>query len=331
MPDCLIGLGSNVGDRAENIKAAVVALDRHDQLTVEANSRYFETEPIGGPRDQPGFLNSAARLTTSLTPLALLAVLQAIEQRVGRRKDVHWGPRLLDLDLLLYGERQIVESAGATASDTPRLIVPHPRMSFRRFVLEPASEVAGSMCHPIIGRTVFELLDHLNTTSHYVALAGPPGVDCNSVASEVSRRTGCHLVPATKYDATNASESSGSQSGRLSFERQIVMLDGCTSLLRPDNFPDGPVISDFWFDALRVNAQRSLDSSRFAEFELLWTECRQQVGAPRLIVIMNMPTGGDVDHALIEQAFGQGPQLQLGNTNFEQQCDEVEAALQASK
>lgn len=149
-----IGLGSNVGDRASHLNAAVDALRTLPFTRLVAVSSVHETEPVG-PVAQSHYLNAAAVIETSLAPLELLAAMHAIEASRGRRRESEqrWGPRTLDLDLLLYGEER-VEAGGLT--------VPHPRMHERAFVLEPLREIAAAWVvpgHP--GRTVAMLADAL--------------------------------------------------------------------------------------------------------------------------------------------------------------------------
>ncbi len=133
MPLCLIGLGSNLGDRQRWLGEALGRLQRYPCIEVTRQSHCHETLPAGGPDAQPAYLNAAAVIQSSLSPRAVLAVLQRIEADLGRQRIAHWGPRTIDLDLLLYD--------GLTYSDRD-LVIPHPRMAWRRFVLEPAAEVA---------------------------------------------------------------------------------------------------------------------------------------------------------------------------------------------
>jgi len=153
MPTAYIGLGSNLGDREATIRAAVDRLRAHPQIEVTAESTLIETAPVGGPAGQPTFLNGAAALETDLRPHALLRVLKGIERDLGRRPRERWGPREIDLDVLLYGEKVI---------ETSRLTVPHPRLSERRFVLAPLAEIAPHARDPATGRTVRELLESLS-------------------------------------------------------------------------------------------------------------------------------------------------------------------------
>jgi 2-amino-4-hydroxy-6-hydroxymethyldihydropteridine diphosphokinase len=127
-----IGLGSNLGDREATIRSALRELEGQNDIRVVCCSALHETEPVGGPPGQPCYLNAVAELETSLSPRELLGRLLAIEQRHGRQRSVPDGARTLDLDLLLCGERVI---------DEPDLIVPHPRMWERSFVMQPLAEI----------------------------------------------------------------------------------------------------------------------------------------------------------------------------------------------
>lgn len=142
-----IGLGSNLGDRLAYLRAAVDDLAALDGVAVESVSSAYESDPVGYV-DQPPFLNAAATLRCELAPADLLAALMAVEQRHGRQRTTHWGPRTLDLDLLHWGGRII---------DTVDLQVPHPRMLERIFVIVPLLEIAPTLRHAATGR---RLADH---------------------------------------------------------------------------------------------------------------------------------------------------------------------------
>lgn len=131
-----IGLGSNLDGPADHLKRAVSDLHATPDMRVLALSSYFDTTPVGGPPDQPMFCNACAALATTCSPWALLDRLQTIENQHGRVRDVRWGPRTLDLDVLAFDDRRI---------DDPRLSVPHPRAHQRGFVLAPLAEIAPAL------------------------------------------------------------------------------------------------------------------------------------------------------------------------------------------
>jgi 2-amino-4-hydroxy-6-hydroxymethyldihydropteridine diphosphokinase len=149
---CLIALGSNLGDRLANLRAGVAELARADGVDVVAVSRLYETAPVGGPDDQGAYYNAALLAETTLPASALLALLHRVEAGRERERTVRWGPRTLDLDLLVHGD---------TVSDDPALEVPHPRQHLRRFVLVPVCDIAPDVVHPRLGRPMRELLAEL--------------------------------------------------------------------------------------------------------------------------------------------------------------------------
>src|SRR5712671_392303 len=143
-----LSLGSNIGDRAKNLRAAIGELP-HAGVAVTRVSSFYETEPVD-LREQPWFLNCVVEAETHFDAAMLLRALREIETKMGSKKLVSKGPRLIDMDILLYGAETI---------DTAELQVPHPRMHLRRFVLVPLAEIAPLALHPSLQRTVKELLD----------------------------------------------------------------------------------------------------------------------------------------------------------------------------
>lgn len=141
-----LSLGSNVGDREVNLRAAIASL-KDAGVRVKRVSSFYETEPVDF-LEQPWFLNCVVEAETELKPLELLRALREIETKMGSRKLVAKGPRLMDMDILLYGQETM---------DTPELKVPHPRMHLRRFVLVPLAEIAPHLRHPSWSANVEEL------------------------------------------------------------------------------------------------------------------------------------------------------------------------------
>jgi len=152
MTICYIALGSNLGDRDDFLRQALTALRQTEGVEVTRVSPLYETRPVGGPAGQGPYLNAVAEVRSGREPLDLLAVLLHIEQQLGRLRREKDGPRTIDLDLLLYGEL-IHEDA--------RLIVPHPRLHERPFVLQPLAQLAPGLLHPVLKRSIADLLAEL--------------------------------------------------------------------------------------------------------------------------------------------------------------------------
>lgn len=145
-----LSLGSNLGDREENLRTAIARLA--DFGNVAAVSSFYETEPVDVPAQQPWFLNCAVKFETEKMPRQLMSAILTLEQSMGRQRRQNKGPRTIDIDVLLFGSSII---------ELPSLTVPHPRMHQRRFVLEPLAEIAPDTRHPVFKRTMRELRDAL--------------------------------------------------------------------------------------------------------------------------------------------------------------------------
>jgi len=152
--DAYIALGSNMGDRELNLLRSVAEIGRLPDGKVTGLSPFYETSPVG-VTEQSSFYNAVLRLNTALSPHELLERLLRIEQEVfGRTRTTHWGPRRMDLDLLLHGDACIAEDG---------LLLPHPRMAERRFVLQPLCDIAPELVHPVLGKSIIKLLAALRS------------------------------------------------------------------------------------------------------------------------------------------------------------------------
>jgi 2-amino-4-hydroxy-6-hydroxymethyldihydropteridine diphosphokinase len=146
-----LGIGSNLGSPLENCQRSFALMGGHPKIEVIGRSSFYETEPVG-PRNQNWFINAVAEVSTDLEPLPLLEALLEIESAMGRVRNEKWGPRLIDLDILLY-ENKIVKDK--------RLEIPHPEMLHRNFVLAPLTELSPDLVHPIENKTIQQLLSEM--------------------------------------------------------------------------------------------------------------------------------------------------------------------------
>lgn len=315
MADALISLGSNLGDRGELLNKAVNRLSSLDGIEVAKVSRWYATTPIGGPPNQPDYLNGAARLRTTLNPAALLEELLSVEAELGRQRSARWSARTVDLDLLLHGQQ---------IRETPRLSLPHPRMAFRRFVLQPAMEVGGDMVDPLTGWTIARLLEHLQLTPDYLAVSGRDAIQVQRIVRQVAEVSGCQM--ALRPSISDAAGSSGqSMAANLeSFSRlaeSVGSLDGCRC-----------AISDFWFDAewLEVS-QLAIATGNESDLRTL-RSWKAEVTPPKLMVLLSDPSdAADVCLRNYIRDEYRRPTLILNSPSDEVAVMEISAAMQAMR
>lgn len=285
MASCLVGIGSNLGDRAALVERALVAMADLPQTVVVARSKLHETAPIGGPAEQPTYLNAAALLATELAPFALLDHLQRIEHELGRVRTEHWASRTIDLDLLLYDELEI-------ASD--RLTLPHPRFAWRRFALAPAAEIASDLRHPTIHWNVGQLLANLDRAETYVAILGLPGGAAPTLAQEVAHRLQARFLQTETSDPASPSLAS-----------HLKSLSGRRLLLERETWPpdDRLSIGDFSLVESWIAASLSLPADDLPQVDAPWEAAIAETVSPKLYVFVDEPgrPSGNLDLQWLER------------------------------
>jgi 2-amino-4-hydroxy-6-hydroxymethyldihydropteridine diphosphokinase len=314
MAHALIGIGSNLGDRRENIRAALDLLTHAPGVAGVRNSRLYSSKPVGGPHGQGDYVNAAAAFQTSLAPHALLGALRQIEAQLGRTRIQRWAPRTIDLDLLLF-EEEVLED--------DELTLPHPRMSFRRFVLTPAAEIAPGMVHPVTGCRIDELLLRIDRGPHYVAIGGGYSYICQSqawLAERLNHIMDCPLfllhalaLPDFAYASTSSLSDDIVEfykcwAGALSRERWAAspqlqpLLEGA-AISTIDGLPLPPAVSDFWFEEWRFHAclnglQKNGNRLATREDHRLLEELKelsQTIVSPKLVIWVDTLPENSVD------------------------------------
>ena len=256
-----------------------------------------------------------------------------IENRLGRQRQVRWQARTVDLDLLLYDEKKISQ---------PSLSIPHPRFAYRKFVVEPAAEIAPDLIHPILGWTMARLRDHLRHAKPYVAIAGPAHSGKTRLADALVEHFAGRKIDSPRLPAV---EPAVAASGRpLAWELELLAERG--SLLAARTWPDDAAlaVSDFWFDQSLAYAMARLGPEAMVEVSLRLGALAPAIVPPKLLVVLSTPGSRDADHGglaaaaadPLEQALslvvnrqGTGPVLELSTDDWGQAWAEVSAAVAA--
>lgn len=278
MPNCLIALGSNVGRRRRYLEESLRRLADHPQIWPLQVSDWHTTRPIGGPADQPPFLNGAVRARTHLDPYQLWGQMQAVEVALGRFAGPagaeRWGPRTIDLDLLLFDDLVL---------DDPQLTIPHPRMVWRPFVLEPAVEVAAEMIHPATGWTVRQLWWHLNSARPYFAVTGGDFKQRREICDLVAQQIAVQLLSAQDWGLASAGPAPKAIRPGLTEAYRVECLQRLATRFTEiwSDRPDRPILSDFW-----VGELFALSATRGDIDWPTWYRLERTIPAPKLIIVL---------------------------------------------
>ncbi|MDI6450587.1 2-amino-4-hydroxy-6-hydroxymethyldihydropteridine diphosphokinase [Anaerobaca lacustris] len=279
-----IGLGSNLGDRRRTIREALAALDRHPDIKVARVSDIKETAPLG-QASEPYYLNGVAEVHTTLAPEGLLSVLMATEDVLGRTRRGRWGPRTIDLDLLLFGG-QIVR--------LPHLIVPHPQMHLRSFVLDGLCQLDGQIVHPLFHEPVCELARRLGGGSfaldpagpQLVSVAGPIGVGKTTLVKRLAAALDGQVL-LEPYDTNPFLARVYAGQKDLALDSQLYFLLHRADQLRPEALSQESVsLTDYVFQKELIYARRLLDAEQLELYERVYEVFARTVKAPALVIYL---------------------------------------------
>lgn len=282
MARCLIGCGSNLGQRREQLDRAIELLRFMPGVTLHHASRYRETLAIGGPIEQSPFLNGACLIETDLPPQDVMQLLAAVENTLHRERGERWGPRTIDLDLLLYDDLVL---------ETETLTLPHPRMSTRRFVLEPCVEIAPDVEHPQAGCTLRDLLENICQQHLHLAVAGVPGSGASEVATALADATLWRLVHAPAPLPALEKRSPAADAAGVHTQLELAWHNALVAQAQPLLTQDWPedshgTISDYWLETLPLASQDSLTGASRDRFENSFDRVAAATVVPHVVILL---------------------------------------------
>ncbi|MCK4617133.1 MAG: 2-amino-4-hydroxy-6-hydroxymethyldihydropteridine diphosphokinase [Pirellulales bacterium] len=282
--NCLIGCGANEGARREQLNQAIDMLRFMPGVRLVDVSQFLETLPVGGPPGQSPYLNAACLIETTFKPAEVLDMLLAVENTLHRSRETRWGPRTIDLDLLLYDDCVL---------KTECLQVPHPRMTTRRFVLEPAAAIAADLKHPVAGCTIRELLENISERHLHVAVVGVPGSGAPEIADAVADVTLSRLIhapaplPLSSFGAPNGEQSAIKEEP---VDQLLLLSQKYAAPLLKANWPVDPhgTVTDYWIESIRLAAQTNSVSDTNKQFENAFATISQETVVPNVILLLNV-------------------------------------------
>jgi deoxyguanosine kinase len=283
-----IGLGSNIGDRKNFIRRALELLGEGKHIEVTGVSDLIETAPLGH-FNQPKFVNGVAEVKTTLSAEDLYEKLAGIEILLGRKRQGRWQPRTIDLDILIFGSQIVNE---------PYLMVPHPKMHLRSFVLKGLCQLNPDLLHPVIKEPVKELAARLSGQdfmlnphiSQLVSVAGIIGVGKTTLAKSLSNLLGCKVL-LEPYDTNPFMPDVYAGKKELALDSQLYFLTNRISQLNHNALEPGRIsISDYVFDKERIYAERLLNSQQLDLYEKIYQSIAAEVTQPTLVIYLQDST-----------------------------------------
>ena len=280
-----IGLGSNMASCEGNLRKALSCFESHPQISLIKTSSFYETPPMG-LQDQQNFLNAVAQVHISLSCGELFQVLDLIEQDMGRKRDIHWGPRTIDLDLLLYDDCVI---------DEPDLKIPHPQMHLRSFVLKGMCELAEDCVHPQLGQTMRKLYQRLNGQNFFlnsqkpqlISIAGNIGVGKTTLACRLAERLNVQFI-TEKYDENPFLADVYAGHTELALDSELFFLSSSASQLRKKELKAGQgYVSDYVFDKALIYASGWLNDADLQAYKKHYDSVFDAVSDPVLVIYMH--------------------------------------------
>jgi 2-amino-4-hydroxy-6-hydroxymethyldihydropteridine diphosphokinase len=282
-----------LGDRQANISLALERLRESDGVSAVVSSSLISTKALA-PGEQPDYLNGVAKIETDIEPEELLGCLMSIEADLGRERVERYAARTIDLDILMYDER-IIESAD--------LIVPHCQMHLRSFVMEPMAELASELVHPVIGRTMAELLGRLNGGDYMIDAKGPQlisvagmiGVGKTTLAGGLGKAFGCSMV-CEAYDTNPYIAEAYAGNADVALDCQLYFLNSRVEQIGPENLETGRVVvSDYVFEKDEIFARRTLTPEQFGEYKKHYEVALDSVVRPAVVIYLKDRPGNALE------------------------------------